>query len=60
MAPLMEVRRKGKELTESQAGETLGPLTELLLGLYFSKEKKRIIDKKKKFPVVLTFSEFWP
>lgn len=47
MAPLMEVRRKGKELTASQAGETLGPRTELLLGLYFSKEKNRIVDKKK-------------
>lgn len=60
MAPLKEVRRKGKELTASQAGETLGPRKELLLGLYIFKEKNRIVDKKKMFPVVLTFSKFWP
>lgn len=51
---------KGRGLTANQAGETLGPLTELLLGLYFStKKEKNRWQKKEMFPVVLTFSEFW-
>lgn len=50
---------KGRGLTANQAGETLGPLTELILGLYFStKKEKNHWQKKRCFPSFWHFQNF--